>query len=538
MMTRLPENLRKQLCCLILFAGTFLLFLPSLQNEFLNYDDDKYVTENELVKQGPSLGALYAPHFFMWHPLTTFSQQIDYSLYGLNPAGYRVGNIFCHCLSAVLVLLLVLRITRSLETAFVVAALFAWHPLRVESVVWVAERKDVLCTVFWLFTLHAYLNWSENKSWKNHLITLTACGLTMMSKPMAVTLPVTMLLLDFWPLKRLELKSFSSWRETLLLLVKEKTPFFVMSVTLGIITIAYQGKSETIVSLEEVTITERLLNALAGYGRYLGKLFFPHDLAVFYPPQDAIPYLVIGLSIGTIASMGVYAWRNRESQPQVLFGLAWFLVTLLPVIGLLQSGMQSMADRYSYLPTLGIILAVVITVRNLPLKPANQNFVNFVFAVIIIACIGLTQAQIPKWKNSETLFRHALSVTEANFIAHINLGSVLADRGDVQEALSHYEAALRIRPNPGLQYKLGRALLAQGQPAAAAKYFNQVVGTQPDHAEAHFELALALTDLGRIDEGTEHLRKALSLRPDLGHRIGIPPGQTVPAARTGTNSSP
>jgi tetratricopeptide (TPR) repeat protein len=523
MMNGLTENRQKAIACLILFVGTLLLFLPSLQNEFLNYDDDQYITENELVKAGPSWRALSEPHFFMWHPVTTLSHQIDYSLFGMNPAGHRLGNIIIHGVSAVLVLLLVWRATGILGAATITAALFAWHPLRVESVVWAAERKDVLCTCFWLMTLHAYLTWQKNQTRANHLLTLAGCALAMMSKPMAATLPLTLILLDYWPLQRILRPAADEWQHELHQRIREKIPFFLMASLITLITITYQSKTETIVSLDEVGLAERLINIPAAYGMYLLKLFIPTNLAVFYPPQPEIPVFGAIVSLLTLALAGRFAWQRKATEPHLLFGLIWFLVILLPVIGLLQSGRQSMADRYSYLPSLGIILAVVLGALKLAKKPAAQKMVYFISALAIVGCLFLTHRQIPHWQNSETLFRHALAVTENNYIAHINLGAVLADSNRLDEALTEYEAALAIRPSVSLHFKLGQALLATAKPALAEKQFRQIISMEPEDAEAHFALAMALTDQERMDEAAEHLEKALSLQPTLMQRVVIPP---------------
>lgn len=538
MTNRLSENRLKEVCCLLLFIGTFLLFLPSIQNDFLNYDDDKYITENELVKQGPTLSALYEPHFFMWHPVTTLSHQIDYSLYGMNPAGHRLGNIVIHSLSAVLALLLIWRMTGSLAAATVTAALFAWHPLRVESVIWTAERKDVLCTFFWLTSLHAYLTWQKNQTRTNQVLTLVACALAMMSKPMAVTLPLSLLMLDFWPLRRIRLWPGDNWKEDCHKLVREKIPFFLMACFLALITILYQSKTDTIVSLDEVSLIERLVNVPAAYGRYLGKLFFPANLAVFYPPAQSIPILGAITSLAGLGLAGRFAWQRRSTHPQLLFGLIWFLVILLPVIGLLQSGRQSMADRYSYLPSLGIILAVVLSLFELAQKTAARNLAYVAFGLLLMACTSLTRLQIPRWQNSETLFRHAVAVTSKNYNAHINLGAALANSGRLDEAMVEYESALSIRPNAKLHFVLGRALLDRSKPFLAEKHFRQAVTLQPNDAEAQFALAMALTDLERLDEAAKHLEKALSLQPDLMQRVLNPPKRPAAGGSSRPKSSP
>jgi len=532
------DRSRLLVCSLLLFIGTWLLFLPVVQHEFLNYDDDKYITESELVKQGLSLksaaSALVEPHFFMWHPVTTWSLQLDYSLFGLKPAGYHLMNVFFHSLSGVLVFLLAWRLSRVIPVAFIIAALFAWHPLRVESVAWAAERKDVLATLFWLLALHCYLSWHTQKSTRYQWLTWATTILAMMSKPIAVTLPATFLLLDFWPLQRLSLNSLQDIWTANKKLILEKAPFFFLSILLALVTLSFQAQSKTIVGLDELPLLARLANACSAYLRYLGKIILPLNLGAFYPPEEDISFYLPLISLAFFGIFGCFAWRKRQEKPYLLFGLLWFLITLLPVIGLLQSGRQSMADRYSYVSSLGITIALVLSLWEQWQQRISHRHGYLVASWVIGFSVFLTHTQLAYWQNSETLFRHTLSVTSNNYIAHINLGATLAENGKLAEALSHYEAALEIRPSAELHYKLGRALLAQKSPALAQAHLESAVKLKPDFAEAYFELAMALADQDRLDEGTKYLQKALSLKPELQQRLNLPP-VTEPAKKaTGT----
>jgi len=514
-------------CCLLLFIGTFLLFLPSVHHEFLNYDDDHYITESDLVKQGltpaSAVEALMGHHYFMWHPVTTWSLQLDHGLFGMDPAGYHLMNVIFHSLSCCLVFLLICRLGSSLPLAFFMAILFAWHPLRVESVAWAAERKDVLSTLFWLLTLHGYLAWHRGKSKRYQLLTYAAAILAMMSKPIAITLPFTLLLLDYWPLQRLSINPLLSIWERNKKLIREKTGFFAFSILLAVATLYFQAQTETIVSLDEFPLPSRLTNACIAYLGYLGKIIYPINLSVFYPPHIQPSILQALVSVICFALISHCAWRERDRKPYLLFGLIWFLITLLPVIGLLQSGRQAMADRYSYFSSLGITIALVFYLAEVLREHVACRVLKVATCLISGMLIVLTHTQLSYWQNNETLFRHALAVTRDNYIAHINLGAVLANQGKLAEALPHYEAALQIRPSAELHYKLGIALLSTHQPRLAQQHLEKAVELKPDFAEAYFELAMALTDQDRLEEGARQLQKALSLKPELQQHLNLPP---------------
>lgn len=523
-------------CCLLLFISTFLLFLPAVQHEFLNYDDDHYITESDLVKQGftpaSAVSALMEHHAYMWHPVTTWSLQLDYSLFGLEPAGYHLMNIIFHSLSGCLAFLLAYRLGSSMPLAFFIAAFFAWHPLRVESVVWAAERKDVLSTLFWLLTLHCYLAWHRQTSKHYQGLTYIAAILAMMSKPIAITLPVTLLLLDFWPLKRLNTGSLTSIWEQNKKLVHEKVGFFAGSFLLAVATIYFQAQTETIVKLDELPFIPRIANAWTAYLSYVGKIICPINLAVFYPQKAQAPAFMALVSVAFFSLAINYAWRERTQKPYLLFGLLAFLTTLLPVIGLLQSGRQSMADRYSYFSSLGIIIALFFYLKEILNRRVPLRVLQIAAAVTIAALAFITRNQLSYWHDSEALFRHALSVTQDNYIAHINLGATLANEGKLDEAMTHYEAALKIRPSAELHYKLGKALLSAKQPIQAQVHLEEAIELKPEFAEAYFELAMALADQNRFEEGANFLQKALSLKPELQKQLNLPPEPAKKATGT------
>ena len=528
------ERRRLLVCCLLLFISTFILFLPVVQNEFINFDDDKYITNSELVQQGftfsSAVNALVEPHFFMWHPVTTWSLQLDRSIFGSKPSGYHLVNVFWHSLSSILCFLLVWRLRHNYFIALLVAALFAWHPLRVESVAWAAERKDVLSTFFWLLALNAYVRWQTSQSIRYQRLTYVATILAMMSKPIAVTLPVTFLLLDFWPLNRLNADTWQDFKKDLSRLIPEKALFLFGSLFLSVITISYQSKSKTLVGLEEMSVFDRLANSSTAYFSYIGKIFLPVELAAFYPP-DPDPNYLAPFAFLALAGIFLYiAWKLRRERPYFLFGFIWFLSTLLPVIGLLQSGRQSMADRYTYVSSIGILMMFCFWLWDAWLHKVLQTQRILISLLLLIPCTLLTYTQLAYWRNSETLFTHALSVTENNYIAHINLGAALAEKGDLASALPHYEAALNIRPSTSLLLRLSKALLSQRKPELAQMYLEQAIKLEPDFAEAYFELAMALADQDKLDEGTKYLEKAIKLKPELKQRLSLPP-ETPPAKK-------
>jgi protein O-mannosyl-transferase len=525
-------------CCLLLFIGTFLLFLPAVHHEFLNYDDDNYITESDLVQQGltptSAVEALLGHHSFMWHPVATWSLQLDHSLFGADPAGYHLMNVIFHSLSCCLVFLLIGQLGGGRPLAFFMAILFAWHPLRVESVAWAAERKDVLSTLFWLLTLHCYLAWHRGKSKRFQALTYAAAILATMSKPITITLPFTLLLLDYWPLQRLRIDPLQDIWERNKKLIHEKAVFFALSILLAVATLYFQAQTETILSLDELPLPTRLTNACIGYLSYLEKIIYPVNLSVFYPPQIQSSILQALISMIFFALIGHFAWRERDRKPYLLFGLIWFLTTLLPVIGLLQSGRQAMADRYSYFSSLGITIGLVFYLAEVTRERVACRVMKLATCLIAGMLMLLTHTQLSYWQNSETLFRHALAVTRNNFIAHINLGAVLANQGNLAEALPHYEAALQIRPSAELHYKLGIALLSSNQPRLAQQHLEKAVELKPDFADAYFELAMALTDQNQLEAGARHLQKALALKPELQQHLKLPPPSEPAKRATGT----
>lgn len=505
-----------------LFLGTVLLFARTLGNEFVNYDDPDYVTANEHVRQGLTWAGLkwafFSTEISNWHPLTWVSHMADWQLYGDRPAGHHATSVFWHALTAVMTFAALRRLTGAFWTSAACAALFAWHPLRVESVAWVAERKDVLSGFFWMTALWAYAGYAEkrregHRGVREYVLALGAFAGGLMSKPMLVTLPCVLLLLDFWPLRRGAaaadaIGNIRMWGK----LVGEKIPFFALSVASSSITVVAQAKSGAISTV--LSLDERLANAACAVVRYGAKFLMPIDLAVLYPHPGHWPVQQVGFAVVCIAGASAVAAGQWQRRPWLLFGWLWFLGTLVPVSGLVQVGVQSMADRYTYLPMLGVQIALLWTWRDTA-GPVAWRRAAWVALVLLTACVARTFGQIGVWKNSLTLFDQAIAVTEKNYVAHDNRGLYLYKAGRIDEAMQDYRAALAI--NPGYlnaNNNLGHAFYELGRPAEAIPLYRMALKSQPTHLEVRNNLANALTDVGQLAEATEHYDYVLARQPN------------------------
>ena len=508
---------------LLLFLLTFATFLPALDNDFVGYDDPEYVTANPHVQQGLTWGTLRwafsSTEVAAWHPLAWLSHALDCQLFGLQPWGHHLTAIVLHSLNAVLCFLVCLRLTGAAGRSWVVAAIFALHPLRVESVAWVSERKDVLSMSFFLLTLlsySAYARTFEGKPGKRDNSTrsrwllglsLVMFILGLLSKPMLVTVPLVLLLLDFWPLRRFQSRS-------LLRLVTEKVPFGVAAVAVSVITILAQPRGTA--GASAAAWVARLENVSINYCRYLGKFFWPTKLAPFYPPHDHWATSVWISAVLFLLLITAVVIRARASRPYLLCGWLWFLGTLLPVIGLIQIGDQSIADRYSYLPGIGLALALIWAISKFEVGWSLHTIaLGTVSATLLVMCVGLTRVQLANWRNSEALFRHTLAVTHGNYLAHNNLGVVLGQQGRWSEAINQYELALEIKPNyVEALVNLGAAQDQQGQLDKALQKYQAALRERPDFAAAHNGLGLVYQKQGRFEEAAQQFRAALSSKPD------------------------
>ena len=514
---------RPRLIALLLALISLLAYLPVREYAFVVYDDPEYVTDNPIVQAGLTApGVVWACttwHVSNWHPLTWLSHMLDCELFGLQAGAHHLINALLHAGNALLVFLLVRRWTSALWASALVAALFAWHPLRVESVAWISERKDVLSLACGLLTLLAYTRYAEAAKaglagagrW---LVLSAGCFvLGLLAKPMLVTLPCVLLLLDWWPLKRFAGDRFTV--ASLFKLAGEKWFFFMAAAASCVVTFLAQ-RAASVVSVEHYALPLRLGNAVLACGQYLRDTVWPLDLALLYPLPRALPWGWVLVSAGVLAGASWFAWRERRTQPWILVGWLWFLGTLVPVIGLVQAGLQGRADRYTYLPHLGLWLAVVMTARDFAIRrrwPAAGLALGSGLA--LVACLGLTLRQMSYWHDSERLFRRSLTVSPDNPIAHLNLGVALQQQGRRSEAVAEYQAALRLDPAWAQAHNnLAIVLEEMDRLEEALAAYQEALRLNPSAALAHCNAGGLLARLGRHDEAARHFNEAVRLAPD------------------------
>lgn len=506
-----------------LVSGLLLLlaicaYLPAIHLGFVNYDDPLYVTDNGAVQKGLSgSGLTWAfGHFHAanWHPLTWLSHMLDAELWGMRPGGHHLTNILIHAANTALLFLWLHSLTGACWRSALVAALFAVHPLHVESVAWIAERKDVLSTFFGIISLWAYTHYARNSKLAFYLLSLLLFALGLMSKPMLVTWPCVMLLLDYWPLVR-GARPAPAGGNRWISLVVEKIPFFTLSAVSSIVTFSAQQAGEAVASLQSLPIDVRIANALTGYVRYLGKLFWPAKLAVIYPSASHVAWAMVAGAALLLVGITWLAIQLRTQRPYLLVGWLWFLGTLVPVIGLVQVGNQSIADRYTYIPAIGLFVTLAWTAGDLAAgSPRVRHALMVTTSAIAIALVIITRLQLIHWQNSETLFRHALAVTKNNFVAWNNLGFFLAGHQELHEAETCYKNAVEINPAFGdAWYNLGCVLADLNRNNEAITALETASRLNPRRVKPHNNLAAVLAAQGRITEAEGHLRTALALDP-------------------------
>jgi tetratricopeptide (TPR) repeat protein len=487
-----PSRLRF-LIALFMVAATLVVYRPVTGFGFVNLDDPDYVQDNPIVISGPG-SAFTTIHAGYWIPLTWISYQLDYQLYGLAPGGYHRTNLFLHAANFVLLFVLLCRLTGATWPSAFVSALFALHPLQVESVAWITERKDVLSTFFGLLALHAYAGYVQRPSIPRYLLVVFWFSLGLLAKPMLVTLPFAMLLLDFWPLNRLRVGSSALLRCTGRL-VLEKLPLFALAFAASLVTIVAQRQGDAVRTLDDFSVAARLGNALVSYQRYLGMVFWPCDLAVFYP-HPGLPALGQTIGAATILASftGLVTYRARR-QPYLLVGWLWFVGTLFPVCGIMQAGWQGMADRFLYVPSIGLFIMIAFTFRDLqPTRTLHFAIRNsqFAISVLLVALLAWrSAAQVSYWRDSLTLWEHTRQVTPDNFYARFSHGAALLDAGRIEEAAANFERAVELKPDhPFGHYELGLARLAQGRREEAAACWTITLQLAPHYAEARQQLDL------------------------------------------------
>lgn len=504
---------------------TLALYAPSLRHDFIQYDDQQYVTENLQVQAGLTIHGLiwaFGCHASNWHPLTWLFHMLDCQFYGLNAAGHHLTNLLLHVCNTLVLFLVLSRMTGATWRSAFVAALFAWHPLHVESVAWVAERKDVLSALFWMLTLGSYLWYVTQPKPSRYTITLICFALGLMSKPMVVTLPFVLLLLDYWPLGRISKFSPQAaaatetgtqirplpWNRVLL----EKCPFLVLSAAGCILTLSAQGQAESIVSTAGLPPAQRIVHAVISYGHYLFAAFVPRHLAVYYPYETGVPFVELAGVTLTILIITFFCLRQTRLQPYLLVGWLWYLGTLVPVIGLVQVGDQAWADRYTYIPLIGLFIMVVWRVAELPFPKAVFCALGM---VILAASASMTAVQLGYWRTTRTLFEHAARVTHNNYMAITMLGSLLAQEGKMNEAIAHYHTALRLKPTfPEAHFFLANALDEEGNLDAAIAEYRKALWFRPIAAQTRIFMGMALAKQKKYDEAVVQYNAALKLDPD------------------------
>lgn len=500
-----------------LVLATLAAFAEVRDLGFVSYDDPGYVTANSRVQEGLTAEnvwwAFTTDAMANWHPLTWLSHMTDVELFGLDPRGHHLTSLALHVLNVVLLFAFLHAATGRPWPSLAVAALFGLHPLRVESVAWVAERKDVLSTAFAFATLLAWLRWTRAPSTLRYLVVCVLFALGLMAKPMLVTLPCVLLLLDVWPLARRR-----SWRA----LVVEKVPLFALAAASSAITLLVQHGGGALRSTAELSIPNRFGNAVLAYAGYLANTAWPVDLACFYPIHLPLPLVRVAVSLLALLAITIVVLRTERRYLAV--GWLWFLGMLVPVVGIAQVGPQAMADRYTYVPLVGVFIMVAFRVADLVAKhPRLAPGVAMATALVLAACIVQTRVQVSYWRDSRTLFTHALAVTRDNHIAHANLAAVLAEAGEEEAAVAHWREALRIASNfVEVHMVLGARAREAGRFDEAATHFESAVRHGPRRADTHGELGLALADLGRDAEAESHDREAIRLDPTVvGPRVNL-----------------
>src|SRR6266496_1071078 len=537
----LPKGVRSHRITIVIYlfliAISLVVFGQTLRYDFVNFDDDLYVYKAPAIQAGLTVKGLAlaftSPHARNWHPLTTISHMLDCQLYGLKAGGHHATNVLLHTIAVLLLFRVLRQMTGAVWKSATVATLFAVHPLHVESVAWVSERKDVLSAVFFLLVLGVYFRYTRARSVTRYLAVVMLLAAGLMSKPMLVSAPVILLLLDYWPLRRFEQlsltkerakasKSSDQWRVRRDLFL-EKVPLLAISAGSCVITFILQKRATG--AIPPLPFLWRMENAVATYVIYVWETLWPARLAVFYPhPNDTLTIWEILVAIGLLLAMTIAAIVFRRKRPYLFTGWFWYLGMLLPVIGLVQVGEQGHADRYTYLPHIGLFLLAVWFVADV--TAVSQRKSRIAVSAAVTAIVVLARAafiQTSYWRNSETLWTHALAVTTNNDVAHNNLGYLCVDRGDLDKAMSHFEAASKIRsgkldPHYNLgtafvEMNLGDALARKGQPDEAMAHFEQAIKLQPDYAEAYYNRGNVLYAKGRIDEAIADFEKALQIQP-------------------------
>ncbi len=507
----------------IISLGLFLIILSiyfqASSFEFLNYDDDIYITNNTHVQSGLTLAnikwAAATDYASNWHPITWLSHMLDCQLFQLKAGAHHLVGVGIHALNTILLFLLLRLMTSTLWRAAFVAALFACHPLHVESVAWVSERKDVLSTLFWILTLYAYHYYLADRNIKRYLLVLLCFLLGLGSKPMLVTLPFTLFLLDHWPYNR-----WLSGKVSVQQIILEKIPLIGLSLLSCLITYNAQQAGSSVVKLTSFHLSERFSNAIISYVNYLNQTIWPTKLAVFYPYPDSIMLGKTIASLALLAAITRFCWVRIKTQPYLATSWAWYICTLVPVIGIVQVGEQAMADRYTYMPLLGIFVMVTWGTTEFFGKFASpkyrQKFLAIAAAAILATLTLLSYKQTSHWQNNKELFQHAVSVTENNYFAHFQLGTDFARNGKLSKAETHLREAIKIKPEIARAHNnLALVLERSGKTEEAFKHYRKAANLDPGYFETQYNLGLLLLKELQPKEAIQYLQRSLKMRPNF-----------------------
>jgi regulator of sirC expression with transglutaminase-like and TPR domain len=511
---------QKLIIYVVLATVTLAVYWQVSQFDFINLDDHIYVTLNRHIQSGITLDgfrwAFVTTYAEFWHPLTWLSLMFDYHVHGLNASGYHLTNLILHILSTLLLFWLFNRMTGAIWKSAFVAALFAFHPLHVESVAWVSERKDVLSGFFCMLTLCLYVYYTEKPAIKRYLLVLFSFAGALMSKPIVVTLPFVLLLLDYWPLGRWTKDVSPNRNNSTNRLIGEKIPLIVLTVIVSIVTIGAQNNVGAVPSSELFPLSLRIANALISYVTYLGKIFWPINLAVFYPYVFSIPLWKVLISGIIIIAITAAFFCYIRKQPFLFVGWFWYLGTLIPVIGLIQSGEHAMADRHTYLPSIGIAVMLAWGIPTLIKREETRVKILFPVGTAFLAIMALLAwEQCGYWKNNATLFKHALQVTKNNYLAHDIFAFALFKEGKVKEAIDHCDNAIRINPTHFFAYaNRGNAYVKLGQYQQAIDDYNEAIHINPYYTDAYNSRGIAYFKLGQNQQAIDDYNEAILLNPD------------------------
>ena len=522
----LPRMGREIFICVLIILVTYIVYHQVQDHKFIAFDDGLYVTENFHVRTGLNLEnitwSFTTTHSSNWHPLTWMSHMLDVSLFGMNPGSHHLMNVFFHLLNSLLLFFVFRQLTGKIWQSAFVAVIFAIHPLHVESVAWVSERKDVLSTFFGMTTLLSYGRYAKYGSKGFYLVALLAYILGLMAKPMLVTLPFVLLLLDFWPLRRLKFKkhpktiSYNHNDISDLKIIFEKIPFFIFTLASCVVTFYAQQSGGSVASLEVFSLKSRIANAVVSYIAYIGKGIWPVHLSAFYPYSNSLPIWQVAGAGLLLVLISWFCILTIKQRPYLLVGWLFYLGTLFPVIGLIQVGEQAMADRYTYVPLIGILIMLAWGLPDLLKrwryqKPALATGAILLFTVLIIG----SWSQVKHWSDNISFYHHMIKVNDNNYMAHYNLGVYLVDHNQIGEAIMHYRKAIRIKPgHVNAINNLANALVLEGKFSEAVPYYIDALRRVPQDPEIHNNLGVALLHAGKTEQAIDHFKTALEIRPN------------------------